>query len=1108
MQSVIVPSPSPAQPPTDHDPFTLSPVRAHYLKKSLIQLEFTREIQAITSTTNNSSASTLSYLGPPFSPPPKDAPSIDLPFLRYLFRQYVLTFPFLVSAPKDFFPDKVQPFISSLLSRNLNSTSILDDELDSTSTVKLVAKAGRSFALFLNYALKTVEKEDTVRLSQSDLDRLEAIARKRHAKLMKTRDVFEVNIVCVRTVVDRGRVRSKAHEEFIIRTRRSHYKDVCVSRRYGDFRTLYNELRKAHPDEEIRPPPSKDRAYVSSRAPLSPVSSPSASFELPTSGSDGNPPPSPAPTSVAPSLRLAREKNRLTLRAYLHALMSSATTASSPVIKSFLLADPTTLTDEELEDAQRREEADRTRDEGRKQFAKEVSSRVDSLRSIVKGMKGNLLGKDGLTHVFAVIKSKDSVRDLPPDFQAALEWGRISLASTVFHHYVAADDASESFAGLKRIHGFMPYFMLKAALRISNPVTMIRSVLDLFLAQPFGGRSLLQRMFTSSLNEAVKSLEEDIEAVKDKVDDLVICEKVRQFVYAPMEIQAIYKNDSDKENIHLLASVLRSGEEPTLSRAQMQRVVRSHRSHREYLQYRESLADSDDDDGPQNEDAWLFEDLTVLTKLYFRLRDKEQLISLIFESTTADLMKDIITIFYTPLAQVYRAASIADSIGDLQSFINDLIRTVEATEELCQENSQQTVQAFIDLIQRHEQSFYFFVHKVYSKGEGLFTGLMRWTELFLDVVREGLGEPISLEFLLPHTSNDRREIMEEIDKVAMYHYKLKVAHESKLRRRFGRAGGAATNGDDEATREFVNGVVRDVSFGDLMRADMLDAAAEDSEDSEESYESSSEFESTSDDDGETGSEGSNESSSPPVAQLRTSPSTPSLPSVSSAPPPQQAFPSSRPSKSTFPTSASNSPVPSPAPAPARAPSSAGSRLRKLSLTSLSLRKSRSMTFTSARQAPTKIETPTPPPPPVPPLPPSVAQSRSAAPSLSTFAGTTTERSSKPLPPMPLSPPPTTRTPPTPTPSRNRPTPSAPQQPSLSLSLSASQPSSAPARAPNRGTAAQIRNTADLRKSPELSKKPTSKHTPGPGALKPPELKKLPELLPIFVEMVCIATLVS
>jgi two-component SAPR family response regulator len=62
-------------------------------------------------------------------------------------------------------------------------------------------------------------------------------------------------------------------------------------------------------------------------------------------------------------------------------------------MRSFLLSDATTLSDEELEDAQRREEADRTRDEGRKQFAKEISLRVDSLRDLVKSVKGDLLGK-------------------------------------------------------------------------------------------------------------------------------------------------------------------------------------------------------------------------------------------------------------------------------------------------------------------------------------------------------------------------------------------------------------------------------------------------------------------------------------------------------------------------------------------------------------------------------------------------------------------------------------------------------------------------------------------------------------------------------------------
>ena len=51
----------------------------------------------------------------------------------------------------------------------------------------------------------------------------------------------------------------------------------------------------------------------------------------------------------------------------------------------------------------------------------------------------------------------------------------LSLASTIFQQFVASDNASQTFASLKRIHGLMPYFMLKAALKISNPMSMIRS---------------------------------------------------------------------------------------------------------------------------------------------------------------------------------------------------------------------------------------------------------------------------------------------------------------------------------------------------------------------------------------------------------------------------------------------------------------------------------------------------------------------------------------------------------------------------------------------------------------------------------------------------------
>jgi hypothetical protein len=60
-------------------------------------------------------------------------------------------------------------------------------------------------------------------------------------------------------------------------------------------------------------------------------------------------------------------------------------------------------------------------------------------------------------------------------------------------------------------------------------------------------------------------------------------------------------------------------------------VAKASRAHALYMKQRQSVPDSDDDDGPQDEDAWLYEDIKVLAELYTRLRDREMLIALIFE---------------------------------------------------------------------------------------------------------------------------------------------------------------------------------------------------------------------------------------------------------------------------------------------------------------------------------------------------------------------------------------------------------------------------------------------------------------------------------------------
>lgn len=184
-----------------------------------------------------------------------------------------------------------------------------------------------------------------------------------------------------------------------------------------------------------------------------------------------------------------------------------------------------------------------------------------------------------------------------------------------------------------------------------------------------------------------------------------------------------------------------------------------------------------------------------------------------------------------------------------------------------QEDSGRTVQIFIDLVERHEQSFYTFVHKVHSKGSSLFSSFMAWIEIFLDFVRDGVpaksaGGPgkIDLEVLLPHSGPERQALLKEVDDIAVYHYKLKVAHESKVRRKFLRAGGkggASVDGDDE--QALVDSIVDGFSLGGTMQGDVKEIEEEDSSDEDAIYDDEND-----DDDGDEPLESRMPISSPAV----------------------------------------------------------------------------------------------------------------------------------------------------------------------------------------------------------------------------------------------------
>lgn len=83
-------------------------------------------------------------------------------------------------------------------------------------------------------------------------------------------------------------------------------------------------------------------------------------------------------------------------------------------------------------------------------------------------------------------------------------------------------------------------------------------VLDLFLAQPFGAKSLLQRIFGMALGDGIRSVQKSIETLTTKIDEPIFCAKIRNYVESDEDVKQAIRSEAKAENLDLLVAVLRS----------------------------------------------------------------------------------------------------------------------------------------------------------------------------------------------------------------------------------------------------------------------------------------------------------------------------------------------------------------------------------------------------------------------------------------------------------------------------------------------------------------------------------------------------------------------
>ncbi|KAI9496047.1 hypothetical protein BDB00DRAFT_811506 [Zychaea mexicana] len=771
----------------------LTPTELHYFKRELIRLELLRELDQLR---RNPEITTLLARN---VDPAKDT----YPFLRYIAQEFVIEFPLLKRGDKPEFWEKCQLFLDEFSKVKLDTYS--PRRTGASQRRVLMYKAEKLLTVAMCATVKTnqgqdqpLDVRDKEQSKKQNKDEEENLAESldKNMTLLENEDHYlewmgfnglQIDVVTVREVSEKRTLREKLHAEFVLSTTIAGEgdKQYFVTRRHGDFRQLQQDLKSEFPLESVPNVPKKasDPSYERAGTGEDGEDDGQEDKSSSASGSSGNKKKAEKTGSSSSLLgsslsshfhrrrshsnagsdkdnnngQLYREKDRLLLRSFLHRVATDSELAKSETFRKFLTRDPITLTPEQMADAERRHQVDLARAAEEARFKEEVDRKMSELNDLLDMLKKQIMQPGGLKEVFQIIKTTARIEDLPEPMRKAFEWGRINFAFVLHTQFVSSDRAAENIANLKRTHMLMPYRAVAQILKLSNPFTMVKGVLDLFLAQPLGRRSLLQRIIVSTMQDGDKEAQQDISDLEAAINDPILIGKVKNAVATSMpeeeQTQRVYNRRADPTE-ETLAMLRNPDIEPSLTPKQILNLQSS---------------------------SELVNQVHRLWTLYARQREHKLLGDLMFQGTTGELLREIFAMFYTPLAQVYRSANIGDSLQHLSAFIDDLVGVINSVNVL---DARNTAQPFVQLVQRHEQQFYTFVHNVHANDTShLFDELLSYVDNMFSLIANGLPNRIDLDKAAAEAQADTQLLRKDADALCEYHWKRKEQHMKRTRQK-------------------------------------------------------------------------------------------------------------------------------------------------------------------------------------------------------------------------------------------------------------------------------------------------------------------------------------
>ncbi|EPX70854.1 uncharacterized protein SOCG_04104 [Schizosaccharomyces octosporus yFS286] len=724
----------------------------HYLKKELLSLLVEDELKFIGNPSN------LVHLGTPFvnkGEPPIAFEESKIPILRFIFKKFVLTFPFLdPESQTQLWNVSFRNFLSVIYE---NSISVLPDDPDATYMHRMELKFHGMLTLLMSRAISCIHGEKSISHDQIDTMGIKNQLSQTSIE-NKKQDSLIALVGGVREYSYSTYLRNKKTYEYILKVQNEESL-IYVARRYSDFTKLHHALVKKYPSAAIARLPAKDLHDTH----LQDGSQFSTLGTTQTSTSVGS-------TPENPGLVLRQERMRIGLNYYINHILKQDELLNSPEVEAFLYSDPFSPNENEQKDILLRQELDLIRTKERMKFIEIASERAKSLDIYMDEFKRSLMESGGLTSLFKELKEKERIKDLSPTLQQTLEWVRVNLASTIYDVFIAKEKSGVTFSQIKRMHSIFPYGVIKNIMRFSNPLSVMKRILDTLLAQPFGMKSLFQRLLSVSLNDNVRAIHKLISKYQSQVNNAEVLQKIQQQVENPCKAAQDVLRENNLSPQDYLQYILVSDEvPPKLSEESIRQVIMDGSAWKEAMG-----SEGYPEDKTIQDRARRFGFTLKLMHLYAKQFNKKRSISLISEGSTGEMMKTIVVIFYKPLMKVYKAANVYTSVGDFEAFMDDMLRLVEETQENLEVNPTTLVEHYIDLVKRHEDAFYDFVHRVYLHDSGLFSSLMEWIESIISFLHYGSAYPIDMDSIITGLSPEEIDLLsQELKELVEWNHKKK-----------------------------------------------------------------------------------------------------------------------------------------------------------------------------------------------------------------------------------------------------------------------------------------------------------------------------------------------